>query len=63
MNAAARISTVPPATDPRHQTTRNGQGEAMTRLQLSGTGHIVLGLIALWRFLILATAMMVGTAE
>ena len=35
----------------------------MTRLRLSGTGHIVLGLITLWGFLILATAMTVGTTE
>ena len=35
----------------------------MTRLRLSGTGHVVLGLIALWGFLILATAMTVGIAE
>jgi hypothetical protein len=32
----------------------------MTRLQLSGTGHIVLGLIVLWGFLIIAAAMMLG---
>jgi hypothetical protein len=30
----------------------------MTRLQLSGTGHIVFGLIALWGILILVTAEM-----
>src|SRR4051812_29480683 len=75
MNAAVRIGTVPSATDPRHRNdaartiehphpavARSG-GEALTRLRLSGTGHIVLGLITLWGFLILATAMTVGTAE
>ena len=44
-------------------TTRNGQGKAMTRLQLSDTGHIVLGPIGPWGFLIFATVMMLGTAE
>src|SRR3954468_2386996 len=63
MNAAVRIGTVPSATDPRHRNDAARTGEAMTRLRLSGTGHIVLGLITLWGFLILATAMTVGTAE
>ena len=32
----------------------------MTRLQLSGTGHIVFGLIALWGILILVAAEILG---
>ena len=35
----------------------------MSRLQLSDTGHIVLGLVALWKFLIYLTVMMIGTVE
>src|SRR5689334_9007345 len=47
----------------RHRENAERIGGAMTRLRLSGTGHVVLGLIALWGFLILATAMTVGIAE